>query len=131
MSERKRLIKQLDDIVRLIVKKQYKNICVTCNRITDWFKPKTNPYGLQVGHYISRRFMAVRWELKNVHPQCSTCNFKHRNNPAPYTAFLIKTYGQSIITELEEKSSKYKVVKMSVLELRQLLIDLTNYYNGL
>jgi len=131
MGEKKLLEKKLDDIIRLILKKQYPLICVTCGRHVDWYKPRTNAYGLQVGHYISRRFKAVRWDLRNVHPQCSSCNWKHRNNPAPYTAFLIRTYGKEVIVYLEEKAQKDRVVKISVIELRQLLVDLTNYYNAL
>lgn len=128
-TQRQKLVKQLDDIVREILRKKYPNVCVVCGKVTDWFHPQNNPKGLQVGHYISRRFMVIKWDLKNVHPQCSSCNWLHNSDPVPYTQFMLKTYGQAGIDELE--AIRRHVVKWSTPHLQEKLEELTVFYNGL
>ena len=102
-TERQRIYKRLDDLIRELLKKDYELKCVTCGKGIGWFHPQTNPYGLQVSHYISRRFASVRWDLKNVHPMCSSCNYMHNVNPAPYTDFMLKVYGKKVLNDLDKK----------------------------
>jgi len=101
-SERQKTIDKLDDKVRDRLKAEYPKVCVTCGKAIDWFHPQNNPFGLQVGHYISRDIKQLRWCPKNVHPQCSSCNWEHNKNPVPYTQFMLKTYGQEVLDELNE-----------------------------
>jgi len=101
-SERQKTIDKLDDLVRKRLKEEYPKYCVTCGKAIDWFHPQNNPFGLQVGHYISRDIKQLRWCPKNVHPQCSSCNWEHNKNPIPYTQFMLKTYGQEVLDELNE-----------------------------
>jgi len=121
-SERKKLVKQLDHVIRDILK-QGEDRCVCCGKSgLGWFHPKDNPYGLQVGHYVSRTVYALRWDLKNVHPQCSGCNYQHNNNPIPYTRFMLDHYGKEILDQLTFKRGQ--INKVSTPRLRELLEEL-------
>lgn len=48
--------------------------CFTCGVTTD----------LEVGHFISRRFLATRWDLDNCHLQCKRCNRELHGNLKVY-----------------------------------------------
>lgn len=123
-NERKKLVQALDDRVREILKRE-KDTCVCCGKSgIGWFHPKDNPYGLQVGHYVSRTVYALRWDLRNVHPQCSGCNYQHNNDPVPYTRFMLDKYGKEILDELTFK--RKKVDKLSTNDLRELLKELND-----
>jgi len=78
--------------------------------------------GLQVGHYISRDIKQLRWNPKNVHPQCSRCNWEHNKNPIPYTQFMLKTYGQGVLDELNEirRKAKAEVKPLKAWQLEEL-----------
>lgn len=41
--------------------------CMSCGRLLHW-------QACDAGHYVSRRFMGTRWDLRNVWPQCQRCN---------------------------------------------------------
>lgn len=107
-SSRQKVIDKLDDLVRDRLKKEYPEVCVTCGRRIGWFHPLNNSYGLQVGHCVSRDIKQLRWHPKNVHPQCSSCNWEHEKNPIPYTLWIIKTYGQKTLEMLNEERRKAK-----------------------
>ena len=121
-SERQKTIDKLDDLVRKRLKEEYPKVCVTCGKSMDWFHPQNNPYGLQVGHYISRDIKQLRWNPKNVHPQCSRCNWEHNKNPIPYTQFMLKTYGQGVLDELNEirRKAKAEVKPLKAWQLEEL-----------
>jgi hypothetical protein len=102
-TDRQKMIDKLDDLVRDRLKTEYPKVCVTCGKRLDWFHPHNNPLGLQVGHYISRDIKQLRWHPKNVAPQCSSCNWEHEKNPAPYSLWIIKTYGQETLEMLNEE----------------------------
>lgn len=112
-SERKRLIDSLDDVVRQICRKRDER-CASCGKVLS--------KGAQVSHYIGRRYFALRWDLRNCHMSCAGCNILHNTNPAPYTNFMIITYGESIFDELEFILQAH--TKFGILELRELLENL-------
>lgn len=117
-SDRKRLVKRLDDLTREVLKTTYPDECVTCGKKNlGWFHPQSNPYGLQPGHFISRICYALRWDFRNVWPQCSSCNYSHEFNPAPYAKFLIDRFGKEVLDELID--TKNKATKMSLTQLRE------------
>jgi len=118
------MIDGLDDLVRNRLKETKPEICVTCSKRIGWFHPQNNPFGLQVGHYISRDIKQLRWHPKNVSPQCSSCNWEHGKNPAPYTLWMIKTYGQKVLDELNEirKKAKSEVRPLKANELYEIYI---------
>ena len=58
-----KLKKELDDLVRKLFKLKYGDLptCCCCGLTIGWFHPKTNPYGMQVGHYIGRGATIIRY----------------------------------------------------------------------
>lgn len=110
-SERKRLIRANDDLIRQIIQK-YEQVCVCCKKQSD---------NLQVGHYVSRRFYALRWDLRNVHYQCPGCNIQHNVNPAPYSDYMRRTYGQYIFKALEDEKKRIKITMSELRNIHQAL----------
>lgn len=93
----KRITKQLDDIVRKIVRERDK-VCVTCG-FSDT---------LQVSHYISRTHISTRWDLRNCNLQCAKCHLRdfHGGFVLPYQKYLISKHGKKIIETLESEGRK-------------------------
>lgn len=69
--------------------------CVSCGAVGHWKK-------MHAGHYIAKSLgSAIYFEERNVAVQCVTCNlWRHGNLPA-YALYLLKTYGASILDELD------------------------------
>lgn len=86
-------------------------ICCSCGQL--------KPYELaDAGHFINRRWMALRWREDNVHAQCSSCNRFDEGNAVGYTMFMIKKYGQAHVEML--MALKNQVSKWSDWELKEL-----------
>lgn len=72
MKRRGSIVHDLDRLFRRIQKldwadgKEYVR-CYTCGA---WIPVSA----IEVGHYHSRRYMAIRWDERNVRPQCHKCN---------------------------------------------------------
>lgn len=91
--------------IRLKGAKNEINKCVTCKVVRHYKE-------LQAGHFIQGRRNAVLFDERNVHPQCYACNMYKSGNLIKYYRFMLKTYGQKVIDELERKNEevvKYKV----------------------
>lgn len=114
-SERKKLIKQLDELTRQICRLRDKDtLCGRCS------KPMDDTW--QVSHYIGRRHYALRWDLRNVAMQHMGCNLAHNHNPNPYAKWMIKTHGIGVLDELEEILRNH--IKTTTPELRELKQEL-------
>lgn len=48
---------------------------------------------LQAGHLIKSTKGAVRWDLFNVHAQCSACNQRHVHYEKYYTKWFVEKFG--------------------------------------
>lgn len=131
----KKLTKALDQIIRDIFKLKYKNPqCFVCDRYSDWFHPKKTPYGIQVGHYISRTRTILRWDLKNLFPQCSSCNRTHNEAPAAFSIAIVNKVGQKRLDYLNNKVLEQKKLggkSMTTTQKRQLLQELTQLKESL
>lgn len=67
----KSLTNKLDDLFRKVMRlKKPRTNCFVCHREVGYFAPKTEPYGLQVGHFISRSVYPLRWDLENCDFVC-------------------------------------------------------------
>lgn len=104
-----KLKKELDRVFSLWVRKSKADhagyvCCVSCGVSKHWKE-------LQAGHFISRNILALRWDERNVNPQCKGCNLFQKGNYPGYARWLIRTYGPDIIDDLF--ASKNKVKKMS------------------
>lgn len=100
-----KLSRFLDGLIRDLFKLQYGDNpeCFVCGHRDGWWSSKHCPKGIQVGHYISRKWSILRWDLKNVFPQCSGCNKNHNRNPAPFTLAIIEKHGEKRIKYLQDK----------------------------
>jgi len=112
-TERKKLIKQLDQAVREIVFQDDPHVCVTCGKTSN----------LQLGHLITRSRYGTRWDLMNCHIQCSGCNFRHEFQPEIYTQWFIMNYNTKEYIELCRRANTQG--KYTIDELETMLIELT------
>lgn len=112
---RKSLTKKLDKKFSLWVRNQGSvngfNQCYTCNA--------TKEIGdLQCGHFVSRRFLATRWEPKNCRPQCVRCNVFSEGDKPQFALNLLKE-DPNILEWLNVK--KNNRVKMTDFEMGVLI----------
>lgn len=91
---------RLDRLVSKIVRLR-DGKCVICGSVQ-------NP---QCGHFISRMFIATRFDLSNCHQQCSGCNMTHEVDPVPYTLFIQREYGSEYPATLSALAHQTKVLK--------------------
>jgi 5-methylcytosine-specific restriction endonuclease McrA len=89
-GSRKWLVAELDRYTSLIVRRRDGG-CVTCGSVQ----------GLQCSHFYSRRYLAVRFNLRNCNAMCSPCNRRHNRDRRPYERYMRKTYGPAVIAELD------------------------------
>lgn len=68
--------------------------CVTCDTVKHWKE-------MQAGHFMQGRSNSILFEEENIHPQCPRCNLFEDGNLIPYTFFMIETYGEEKIHELQ------------------------------
>lgn len=59
---------------------------------------------MQPGHLISRGKKSLRWDLRNVHCQCSSCNLTHEFAPERYTQWFIEEFGAEEYAQLVKES---------------------------
>lgn len=89
-GSRKWLVAELDKLTSLIVRRR-DGRCVTCGAVQ----------GLQCSHFYSRRYLAVRFDLRNCNAMCSACNRRHNRDRRPYEGYMLKTYGTGVVAELD------------------------------
>ena len=100
--------------------------CVTCRPGT----PGRHYKELQAGHFIPQaQGNAVKWDLRNIHPQCYRCNINLGGNGAEYYPFMLERYGQEVIDELRFLSNTTVKItasdhKEAIIELERLLEEL-------
>lgn len=99
IPDRKRLIKKLDLLVRkiLLIRDSIGGSmfrCISCGKLLPIEKA-------QAGHYASRRYLAIRWDLDNVHLQCAYCNGFLKGNLILYRKRLIEKIGLEAVERLE------------------------------
>ena len=92
--------------------------CVTCGVRKPWKE-------LQCGHFISRRHASVRFDSRNVAPQCAKCNVFRYGEQYLFGKYVNDTYGVGTADELFKKSRESK--KWSIPELEELI----EHYNKL
>lgn len=71
--------------------------CVTCGEASAW-------RDLDAGHFIAKNASnAVYFDVRNVHPQCTTCNFFKHGNLAEFYPYMLREYGGGVIEQIKEK----------------------------
>jgi hypothetical protein len=89
-GSRKWLVAELDRYTSLIVRRR-DGKCVTCG----------STQGLQCSHFYSRRYLSVRFDLRNCNAQCAGCNRRHNRDRRPYERYMLKRYGAGVVAELD------------------------------
>lgn len=120
-SNRSKVIKRLDDKARENLKRVYPLYCVTCGKGHEWYHPQNNTFGIQVSHYISRDIKQLRWDSRNIHPMCTSCNLNHNKNKLRYREYLADIYSWGVVYELEEieRKAKAEVVPIPISQLEE------------
>lgn len=70
---------------------------------------------LQPGHLITKVKKSIRWDLRNVNCQCSSCNMLHEHYSERYTSWYISEWGKEDYMKLVEDG--YSIMKIGVQEL--------------
>lgn len=89
-----KLKKETDRLHSLFIRAKYPKECYTCCA-----KGKT----LQCGHFISRLYLATRWEENNTRPQCVGCNIWGRGKPLDFEERLKKELGAEVVEEMKAR----------------------------
>ena len=120
MAEKQALINDLDYVVSRICRMIGSDERGLCQCYTC---PTKRHFSLmQAGHYISRKFSQLRFDLKwNLRPQCPTCNESKHGNLEVFAERLEQEQG-GITIQLQELSRE--PFKWDRESLKQLLIDL-------
>jgi hypothetical protein len=92
--------------------------CYTCGKRIHW-KLETD-----AGHYIKRSYKALKFDERNVRPQCKRCNMYMDGNQDEFADHLELDYGHGILQEL--KALKYQEKRFTRIELESLI---THYKN--
>ena len=112
---RSKLVKKLDTVFSQYIRLSnadnngYCN-CVTCNKAFHWKQ-------IQAGHFMSRKHYSIRWDERNVLPQCLACNVYRAGEQYKYSLFL----GSELANELYLQSKE--IVKFTNSELEDMIND--------
>jgi 5-methylcytosine-specific restriction endonuclease McrA len=98
------LKKKADAVFSLYVRHRDKGQCITCGVIKA-------PKDMQAGHFVSRRHLATRYDEWNVNCQCVACNVFMSGNMVKYAKALMDKYGDNVVRELDERTSKTAQLK--------------------
>ena len=112
---RSKLVKKLDTVfsqwIRLSNADNNKNcICVTCNKTFFWKE-------IQAGHFMSRKHYSIRWDERNVKPQCVGCNVFKYGEQYKFSLFLGKDAAEVLYLKSKE------IVKFTNYELEDKIND--------
>ena len=112
---RSKLVKKLDTVFS-----QYTRLsnadnngyctCVTCNKTFHWKQ-------IQAGHFMSRKHYSIRWDERNVKPQCVACNVYRAGEQYKYSLFLGKELANVLYLQSKE------IVKFTNYELEDMIND--------
>ena len=112
---RSKLVKKLDTVFS-----QYTRLsnadnngyctCVTCNKTFHWKQ-------IQAGHFMSRKHYSIRWDERNVKPQCVACNVYRAGEQYKYSLFLGKELANDLYLQSKE------LVKFTNYELEDMIND--------
>lgn len=96
-------------------------MCVTCGH-------RAHYKSLQAGHFIPQaQGDAVRYDLRNIAPQCYRCNINLGGNGPEYYPYMEKTYGKEVIDELRYLSNQ--TVKFSLQDLEEMIENVRGKLN--
>ena len=122
----KKLVAKLDDVFQMYIRYRDNWTCCCCKTHID---PNSDgaKNKMHAGHYVGRGCLALRWDEKNVHAQCSTCNMQQNyyGIDPRYTKLLLVRYCSEVLDYLDMK--KHEIVKYTPADLEtkiQIYLDL-------
>ncbi len=95
----KKLKQEADSLFSELIRKRDKGICYTCNNKKHWKEQ-------QCGHYISRNRLSLRYDDRNCHCQCVSCNIFKKGNMDVYAIRLLNQYGENILHYFQLKKDQ-------------------------
>lgn len=87
-----KLKRELDRVFSLYIRAKYGKTCYTCG----------GQGTLQCGHFISRSYLATRWDESNARPQCVGCNIWGHGKFLDFEEHLVKELGANRVQELKD-----------------------------
>lgn len=96
--------KELDAVFSKYIRQIFPAKCYTCGVV----KHRKN---LQCGHFVSRMYLATRWEVDNCRPQCSGCNIWGAGKPLDFEENLKRDLGDVRVEEM--KASRKQLCKLN------------------
>jgi hypothetical protein len=91
--------------------------CISCNKEAPAFGGSTH-----AGHLFSRRYMATRWDEKNVNSQCAYCNTFLNGNQIKAARGVENKWGEGTVDELESRI--HNVVKLSRIDYEEAIVNI-------
>ena len=110
-TTRQKLIDECDELIRQYLRKHRTRVCCTCGKV------ETENERLQVGHWIKRGKLWVRWDLRNCNPQCASCNLRHNHYTHWYDEYMLRTYGEAQLLELCQVARSNEKISVPYLEM--------------
>lgn len=99
--------------------------CVTCPKISAM-------KGNDAGHFISRGKGSVKYDPRNCHIQCQTCNRFQQGNWFEYRKWMLEFYGEDAVNEIETRADQIEAKwidwKMEAARWRERTRELANLY---
>lgn len=77
--------------------------CYTCPKLKSIKR-------IQNGHFISRTYLATRWDESNCRPQCVGCNMYGGGRTLDFEENLIDEIGEEAVNELKKR--RHTIVKL-------------------
>jgi hypothetical protein len=74
--------------------------CFTCGNVNNY------KVGMQNGHFMSRKFMATRYDEQNCQVQCVGCNMFKSGEQFKFSLALDSKYGKGTAEDLLRKATK-------------------------
>ena len=108
MGSRRWLIAELDKRTSVAVRRR-DGRCVTCGARQT----------LECSHFYPRRYLTIRFDLRNCNAMCAGCNRRHNTDPSPYLAYMLERYGPEAVAELDRLKTSLR--KVSDEELQEML----------
>lgn len=97
---RSQLVKKLDTVFSQYIRKSKADkqgycTCCTCGKKVHWKE-------IQAGHFMSRKHYSIRWDERNVNPQCVACNVFRYGEQYKYSIFLGKELADVLYLQSKE-----------------------------
>ena len=112
---RSKLVKKLDVVFSQYIRLSNADnngycTCVTCNKKFHWKE-------IQAGHFMSRKHYSIRWDERNVKPQCVACNVYRAGEQYKYSLYLGNNLSKTLLDESRE------LRKFTNTELEEMIAD--------